>query len=87
VSDFEDLHFIRQTGGGIIFCEATPVDELADDPDELDLLGRGYRWCQCFSPACPQGEGGHVPMSHLVPISDAAFEEARHSGWQTHSWA
>ena len=83
----EHLHYVRVIASGVIYCEATPLAELVEDPGELDLLARGYRWCTCYSPACPTGEGGHVPESQLTAISSEAFEHARWSGWQALSWA
>jgi len=83
IHENEHRHFIRDTARGVIFCELTPLADLGDDPAELD---RGYRWCMCFTPVCPQGEGGHVHVSRLTEITSSAFEEARHSGWRALAW-
>ncbi|MHB8509772.1 MAG: hypothetical protein ACYDGR_14190 [Candidatus Dormibacteria bacterium] len=87
MAEVEPLHFVRETTGGVIFCQATPLGEVLDDPAEVDLYNRGYLWCQCFTPVCPQGEGAHVHTRQLVAISPEAFEEARRSGWHPLTWA
>jgi hypothetical protein len=49
------------------------------DEDRL----RHYRFCRCFSVACPEGEIGDVHVSTIVRfINREEFEQARQKGWQ-----
>jgi hypothetical protein len=42
-----------------------------------------YRFCRCFSVACPEGEVGDVHVSTvLCLVSRAFFEAMRQEGWQ-----
>ena len=42
-----------------------------------------YRFCRCYSVACPEGELGDVHVSVvLAPVSRAFFEAMREQGWQ-----
>ena len=44
---------------------------------------RHYRFCRCFSVACPEGEVGDVHVSTvLCLVSRAFFDEMRQEGWQ-----
>ena len=44
---------------------------------------RHYRFCRCFSVACPEGEVGDVHVSTvLAVVSRAFFEAMRQEGWQ-----
>ena len=44
---------------------------------------RHYRFCRCFSVACPEGEVGDVHVSTLVCLVNREFFEAmRREGWQ-----
>ena len=44
---------------------------------------RHYRFCRCFSVACPEGEVGDVHVSAvLCLVSRAFFEAMRREGWQ-----
>jgi len=44
---------------------------------------RHYRFCRCFSVACPEGEVGDVHVSTvLCLVSRAFFEQMRQEGWQ-----
>ena len=44
---------------------------------------RHYRFCRCFSVACPEGEVGDVHVSTvLCRVSRAFFEQMRREGWQ-----
>ena len=44
---------------------------------------RHYRFCRCFSVACPEGEVGDVHVSTvLCLVSRAFFEAMREEGWQ-----
>jgi len=44
---------------------------------------RHYRFCRCFSVACPEGEVGDVHVSTvLCLVSRAFFEAMRQEGWQ-----
>jgi len=45
---------------------------------------RHYRFCRCFSVACPEGEVGDTHVSTvLCLVSRAFFEAMRQAGWQT----
>lgn len=45
---------------------------------------RHYRFCRCFSVACPEGEVGDVHVSTvLCLVSREFFEAMRQEGWQT----
>lgn len=50
--------------------------------DQTDEVMRGYRYCNCYSAACPDGEDGdvHVSVVHKK-VSPAVFEKARLAGW------
>ena len=42
-----------------------------------------YRFCRCYSVACPEGELGDVHVSTLVAlVSRAFFEAMREQGWE-----
>jgi len=42
-----------------------------------------YRFCRCYSAACPEGELGDVHVSVvLAPVSRRFFEAMREQGWQ-----
>ena len=42
-----------------------------------------YRFCGCYSVACPEGELGDVHVSTLVAlVSRAFFEAMREQGWE-----
>ena len=44
---------------------------------------RHYRFCRCYSVACPEGELGDVHVSTILcPVSRAFFEAMRREGWQ-----
>ena len=44
---------------------------------------RHYRFCRCFSVACPEGELGDVHVSTILAVVSRAFFEAmRQAGWQ-----
>lgn len=72
-------HFIQGTPYGfLIFGEALNTDdEFYKTPE-----GRNYRFCQCFSVACPDGEYGdiHTSVVSLV-ISEAVFNRFKDKGW------
>jgi hypothetical protein len=56
--------------------------EVLEDYQEEHL--RHYRFCCCFSVACPEGEVGDVHISTvLCLVSRAFFEAMREQGWQT----
>jgi hypothetical protein len=71
-------------------------DCFVADGDEEDLVVFGevlegyqeahlrhYRFCRCFSVACPEGEVGDVHVSTvLCLVSRAFFEAMRQAGWQ-----
>jgi len=42
-----------------------------------------YRFCRCFSVACPEGELGDVHVSTIVClVSRGLFERLKEQGWQ-----
>ena len=42
-----------------------------------------YRFCRCFSVACPEGEVGDVHVSTMLClVSRTFFEAMRQAGWQ-----
>jgi hypothetical protein len=44
---------------------------------------RHYRFCRCFSVACPEGEVGDVHVSTILAVVSREFFEAmRQEGWQ-----
>jgi hypothetical protein len=43
---------------------------------ELDLYGRGWRMCDCFSKYVRDGEFGHLAERRLFEISQLDFERA-----------
>lgn len=54
--------------------------EKEEEPREPEL--RHYRFCQCFSVACVEGEYGDVHVCTIDSlISERFFEEARQRGW------
>ncbi len=70
-------YFRRSSGYGFdIYGEVLQEEE----PRELRL--RPYRFCNCYSVACPEGEMGDVHVSTIeVLLSKAEFEEAQEQGW------
>ena len=54
-------------------------------PDQPHL--RHYRFCKCYSVACPEGEVGDVHVSTIEQIlSEAEFEEAKKQGWNPEAY-
>jgi len=48
---------------------------------------RHYRFCRCFSVACPEGELGDVHVcTILARNSRQLFEEVRRAGWEIELW-
>jgi hypothetical protein len=80
-----DYFAVLHAEGLIVFCQAASLEEtevaVESDPVAHQLYATGYRWCRCFSTACPGGEYGHVHMSAVVPMSAAQFEDARRQAW------
>ena len=67
--------FIYLAEGLLIF------GEVLETYEELRL--KHYRFCRCYSVACPEGELGDVHVSVvLAPVSQAFFEAMREQGWQ-----
>jgi len=55
--------------------------EVLEGYQEVHL--RHYRFCRCFSVACPEGEVGDVHVSTILAVVSRAFFEAmRQAGWQ-----
>lgn len=67
----------------VTICRVAPVTSAPDGcgdvtafETELEIHARGYRWCQCFTLVCPNGEFGHIQEPLLLPLSQAEFEAA-----------
>ena len=57
------------------------LGEVLETYEEPHL--KHYRFCRCFSVACPEGELGDVHVSViLAPVSRAFFEAMREQGWE-----
>ena len=68
--------FMRSTPYGFaIYCE------VLGEYEEEHL--RNFRFCRCYSVACPDGELGDVHVSTIKRrITREEFEEARRKGWE-----
>ena len=70
-------YFLRQGGYGFPIY-GNVLEQYG--PDQPDL--KHYRFCKCYSIACPEGELGDVHVCTIEQIiSEAAFEDARQQGW------
>ena len=69
--------FRRSSGYGFdIYGEVLPEEE----PREPRL--RHYRFCNCYSVACPEGEMGDVHVSIIeVLLTKSEFSTAQEQGW------
>jgi len=68
--------FVMGSGDGFLVFGAV-LEE--GEPGRL----RHYRFCRCYSEACPEGELGDVHVSAIgCLISRERFEEARMKGWR-----
>jgi hypothetical protein len=72
--------FVNPTADPPIFYEQDL--EIEADPDEQDILARGYRCCWCYSVNCRGGEFGHIHRATLVPIDRGMFDEAARADWE-----
>ena len=76
-------------------ADARPGDCFAYfDDDDLVIFGevlerydqhgmQHYRFCRCYSVACPEGELGDVHVSTILcRMSPGAFERAKKQGWR-----
>ncbi len=70
-------YFRRSSGYGFdIYGEVLPEEE----PREPRL--RHYRFCQCYSVACPEGEMGDVHVSTIETLlTKSEFSTAQEQGW------
>jgi len=70
-------YFVRQTPYEFqVYGEVLPDEE----PREAD--GRHYRFCKCYSIACPDGELGDVHVSVIERLlSRQEFDDAKRSRW------
>lgn len=73
--------------GILIFGEVMSAETLqAKEPevwrDLLETRKRGYLFGWCYSEVEPSGEPGDTHVAHVMPISQAAFEEAKAHGWK-----
>lgn len=48
---------------------------------EHRALDRGYKYSECASPLCPEGELGSVHVSRLFEITPQAYKQAKAVGW------
>ena len=57
--------------------------EVLDDYRDKDPAIQYYRFCDCYSIACPEGEKGDIHISTIqFLISQDVFEFYRKKGWQ-----
>jgi hypothetical protein len=70
----------------VTVCRVAPLTTAADGrghPEafetEVEAYALGYRWCECFTVICPDGELGHVQEPLLLPLARAEFEAARYA--------
>ncbi len=70
-------YFRRSSGYGFdIYGEVLPEEQ----PREPHL--RHYRFCNCYSVACPEGEMGDVHVSIIeVLLTKSEFSTAQEQGW------
>ena len=69
-----DCFVMEAEDGLLVFGEVLEGSE----PGEL----QHYRFCRCYSEACPEGELGDVHVSAIqCIISQRLFERAREKGW------
>ncbi len=70
-------YFRRSSGYGFdIYGDVLPEEE----PREPRL--RHYRFCNCYSVACPEGEMGDVHVSIIeVLLTKSEFSTAQEQGW------
>ena len=74
-----------------------PGDRFINLAEDLVIFGevletyeeprlKHYRFCRCFSVACPEGELGDVHVSTIAAVvSRAFFEGMREKGWEAES--
>jgi hypothetical protein len=62
--------------------EEAMLEAQAEIEHYTESRERGYLFGECFSIHLPDGEPGQTHVVSVVPISQAAFEEARAAGWQ-----
>jgi len=68
--------FVSDGGDGLLV-----FGEVLEGYEEAHL--RHYRFCRCFSVACPEGELGDVHVSSILALlSRQVFEEVRRAGWE-----
>ena len=67
----------------VTICRVAPPtrDTAAPwDPDafetEYEIYRRGYRWCECFTSMCRDGEFGHIQEPRLLWLGRAEFDAA-----------
>ena len=79
--------FIRviDIGGGIpltIYCEVRELTHPEDRALHRQPHMRNYRFCKCYSEACPEGELGDVHVCTAAKVvSKAEFEVLRQLDW------
>lgn len=72
-------YFVQGTEYG--FCIFGVVLE-SDDEFLQSEQGRHFRFCNCFSVACPDGEAGDVHVSVIGKvITEEVFNRYRDKGW------
>lgn len=72
-------HFVQGTEYGfLIFGEVLNTDDEFYKSEE----GKNYRFCKCYSIACPDGEMGDVHVSVIgLVIKEDVFRRFRDKGW------
>ena len=73
---------VKQGQYFVVVCDEGLViyGEVLEDYQEERL--QHYRFCKCYSVACPQGELGDVHVSTITRvITKVEFDEAHQSGW------
>jgi hypothetical protein len=64
-------------------CRVAPVTTAADGVGDVQVFETereshelGYRWCECFTAGCIDGELAHIQEPLLLPLACAEFEAA-----------
>jgi hypothetical protein len=70
----------------VTICRVAPVTTAADGIGDLDAFETereahelGYRWCECFTIGCLDGERAHIQEPLLLPLARAEFAAARYA--------
>jgi hypothetical protein len=70
----------------VTICRVAPITTAADGIGDLKAFETereahelGYRWCECFTVDCPDGERAHIQEPLLLPLARAEFAAARYA--------